>query len=116
MNNTVQSLNKPNKNSNELVAVSMLVNDKYQMTSTKKTIGFNKSVHIISKPKDGTMPYDWNPKKMKEQQSLESCQSEKQLLNFFLAQFKIIDPDIVLGHDILEFGLEYLLQRLKIQE
>ena len=62
------------------------------------------------------MPYDWNPKKMKEHQQLETCQSEKQLLSFFLAQFKIIDPDIVLGHDILEFGLEYLLQRIKIQE
>ena len=51
---------------------------------------------------------------MKSQQELECCLSEKQLINFFLTQFRVIDPDIVVGHDLLEFGLEFLLQRIKL--
>ena len=71
------------------------------MTSTTKNIGFSKSIHAISKPAGVTFPYDWDNAKMKKNQGLECCQCEKQMLNFFLNQFRMIDADIVIGKWLL---------------
>ena len=37
-------------------------------------------------------------------------------LSYLLTKIKNIDPDIIVGHDLLDFGFEFLLQRAKINK
>ena len=74
----------------------------------------DKHTHAISRLDGQVYPFDWDTKKMKDTNNLECCLNEKHLLNYFLNAIRSIDPDIIVGHDLLEFGLEFLLQRFKL--
>ncbi len=39
-------------------------------------------------------------------------ESERALLGFLLAKIGIIDPDVIIGHDISGFDLDVLLHRM----
>lgn len=44
---------------------------------------------------------------------VEISKSERAMLSHLLAVIQKIDPDIVIGHNILGFGLDVLLHRMK---
>ena len=103
------------RSTNQLVAFSILINDKFKLNEL--TAGFssvNRHIYGVSRLDGMTYPYDWNTKAMKKKHNLESCLNEKQLINFLLNSLRSVDPDIIVGHDLLEFGFEFLLQRIRI--
>ena len=63
----------------------MLVNDSFKMDEISKSRPrVDKHIHGISKLDGNVYPYDWDSKRMKESNNLESCSSEKHLVNFLL--------------------------------
>lgn len=44
---------------------------------------------------------------------VQKCDSEKSLLNYFISQFEKIDPDIVLGYDLLDYYFGLICNRLE---
>ena len=47
---------------------------------------------------------------------LEVCKTERQLLNYFMVNLQKYDPDIVVGHNFVGFGLDILLHRMKFNK
>ena len=108
-------MSAPKRSSNELIAFSMLVNESFKMDEISKARPrVDKHIHGLSKLDGNVFPYDWDSKKTKLTDNLESCTNEKHLVNFLLNSIRTVDPDIILGHDVLDFGFEFLLQRIKI--
>ena len=108
-------MSAPKRSSNELIAFSMLVNESFKMDEISKARPrVDKHIHGLSKLDGHVFPYDWDSKKTKLTDNLESCTNEKHLVNFLLNSIRTVDPDIILGHDVLDFGFEFLLQRIKI--
>ncbi|CBY12070.1 unnamed protein product [Oikopleura dioica] len=104
----------PLKKTNELAAFTLVVNKNFRLSSTKKVPEHDYIMTALSKPATMTLPYDWNGEMGGNNEKVESCLGEKHLLNIFLKELRQIDPDIILGHDLLDFGLEYILQRMKV--
>lgn len=44
---------------------------------------------------------------------VQKCDSEKALLNYFLTQFSKIDPDIVVGHDLIDYYFGLICNRIE---
>lgn len=42
---------------------------------------------------------------------MERAESERALLNLFLAKINKIDPDVIVGHDVASYDLDILLHR-----
>ena len=88
----------PKRSTNELVAFSLLINEKFKLNEiTAGMPNVNKHIHGISRLDGITYPYDWNPKTMKDTHNLECCLNEKQLINFLLNSIRTVDPDIIVG-------------------
>jgi DNA polymerase alpha subunit A len=47
----------------------------------------------------------------KANKHVQICVSEKTLLDFLLEQMKIMDPDVIVGHNFFGYGLDVLLHR-----
>ena len=91
------------------------MNEKFKLNEiTTGMPSVDKHIHGISKLDGAPYPYDWDTAKMKETQNLECCLNEKHLINYLLNSIRTVDPDIIVGHDLLEFGFEFLLQRIKL--
>lgn len=43
---------------------------------------------------------------------VERAETERALLNLFLAKMNKIDPDVIVGHDVSSYDLDILLHRL----
>jgi len=58
------------------------------------------------------------PKKLqtprhKQEEQVETCATEGSLLNWMMGKFRVIDPDVLTGHNFMGFDLDLLLQRMK---
>lgn len=66
----------------------------------------------MTHPADVTWPWDLRDVLPRCQTKVEKSDTERALLGFLLAKIHKIDPDIVVGHDILGFDLSVLLHRV----
>ena len=68
---------------------------------------------MLTKPSDATWPWDIKTEMTKYKHTkVEKMASERALLAFLLAKLQQLDPDIIVGHDILSYDLGVLLHRL----
>lgn len=42
---------------------------------------------------------------------IEQCESERVLLSYLISKIQLLDTDIILGHDLFNFNLDYVLNR-----
>ena len=87
-------------------------------TNGKKVGMFREHFFILTKPSSSfgkIFPTEVAPgkgDKLNVGTKVEVKSSEREVLNFFLTQLQKLDPDIIVGHDITDFYLDILLQRL----
>lgn len=116
---------------NEIIAISCLVNRSYKFEQASMTSNqamkpnivanvppkYDSHFCMITRPSPNTgieMPIDFTAKMALKEYSkttIMPMNSERELLNFFLAKFHQIDPDIIIGHDIFAFDYDLLLGR-----
>lgn len=67
---------------------------------------------VVSRPSEEPWPLDLrdslNTTKITK---VERAESERALLNLFLAKINKIDPDVIVGHDVASYDLDILLHR-----
>jgi len=69
-------------------------------------------VIVLSRPTEEAWPLDHREGLSGSKVTkVERAESERALLNLFLARVNKIDPDIVVGHDIASYDLDILLHR-----
>ncbi|GIY56481.1 DNA polymerase alpha catalytic subunit [Caerostris darwini] len=98
---------------NEIVAVSCLLHQDFSLDKTAPTPQYQSHFCVLTKPSDGIFPYDFkNAINRYKNTKVERVDSERSLLIYFLAKLQKMDPDVLVGHDILGFDLDVLLHRL----
>jgi len=65
----------------------------------------------VTKPTDGAWPFDFQ-EVLKQHKKVDKSDSERSLLSYFLAKLYKMDPDLVVGHDLVNFDLKLLLTRV----
>ena len=104
----------------EIIAISGFVENNFNLengTSTNKRI-FSNHFCLVTKPSQSfqkIFPVDLIPSKIGQQYKqtkLEIANNERELLNLFVAKFFRIDADVIVGHDIVDFDMDVLTQRL----
>ena len=77
---------------------------------------FNQHFCIITKPQDEAWPYDWSRVGANQTENgitkIEKANSERELLSLFLTKIQKLDPDVIIGHDIINFDIEVLVHRM----
>ncbi|CAG2165802.1 unnamed protein product [Oppiella nova] len=119
---TLVSLNmktfvNPNTKLNEIISISCLVNSSFNFHKPNVKTKYDSHFCVITKPSNNcgvTLPYDFSPKmalKNYHKTKVEPMNSERELLNYFMAKILQLDPDIIVGHDIYHFDYDLLLSR-----
>lgn len=68
---------------------------------------------VLSRPSEEPWPLDHRDSLSGAKiTKIERTESERALLNFFLAKINKIDPDVIVGHDVASYDLDILLHRL----
>ena len=101
---------------NEIVSISGIVSKDVNVETVEplnKVRNNFRSFSVIRK-----LPHTGFPdqmKKMATQKSkkIEFVEDEKALLNYILSKIHSIDPDVIVGHNILGFDLDVLLHRMQ---
>jgi len=96
----------------EIVAASCLVHHEFHVDKSAPQIPFQQHFCILSRPTEEAWPLDHREGLSGSKVTkVERTESERALLNLFLARMNKIDPDIVVGHDIASYDLDILLHR-----
>lgn len=67
----------------------------------------------ITKLGDMAFPFDLRTALQQKKRAVELSGSERSLLAFFLAKVSVIDPDVIVGHNLFGFDLDVLLHRIR---
>lgn len=72
---------------------------------------------VMSNPSDVPWPYDLKEfmQKFKKTQ-LEKMESKRALLNYLITKIWKIDPDIIVGHDLAGFGIDIIVEQLRVHK
>ncbi|CAL4103579.1 unnamed protein product, partial [Meganyctiphanes norvegica] len=103
----------PKTHQNEIAMVSSLVHSEFSLDKSAPNPPFQQHFCTLTHPGDVPWPWDF-AKELPHYTStkIEKMDTERALLGFLLAKIHKIDPDLVVGHDILGFDLSVLLHRI----
>ncbi|RWS15467.1 hypothetical protein B4U79_06198, partial [Dinothrombium tinctorium] len=113
----LKTYNNPQTNQKEIIAISCLCNNEFNLESGSAS-KYDDHFCVIGKPSSTSgiiFPLNFTTSqisKMYKKTKLFVMSTERELLNFFMARFYQIDPDIIVGHDVQHFDLDLLLSRL----
>ncbi|CAL1297484.1 unnamed protein product [Larinioides sclopetarius] len=100
---------------NEIVAVSCLLHQDFPLDKTAPSPHYQSHFCVLTKPSDGIFPYDFKDALTRYKNTkVERVDSERSLLIYFLAKLQKMDPDLLVGHDIVGFDLDILLHRMVV--
>lgn len=115
---SIRTYKNPSTYQNEIVAIAGMVNTSFNLDQClKKTNKASGHFCLMTKPAAGhkelRMPYDFQVEMRKITKTrFELVESERDLLVKFMEKFDNLDPDIVVGHDLLNFDYETLVMRM----
>nr|XP_032834503.1 DNA polymerase alpha catalytic subunit isoform X2 [Petromyzon marinus] len=97
---------------NEVMSVGVLVHQAFPVDKAPPRPPFQSYFSAICKPGDCIFPFNLQDVLKKQSMKMEVFVTERALLGFLLAKIHVTDPDVLVGHDIVGFDLEVLLQRI----
>jgi DNA polymerase alpha subunit A len=117
---SLKTFMNPNTKQNEILSISCLCNREFYIEGGPEKAAPRVDLHfcIMAKPSSSSQlifPYDFTGEKVSSiyrKTKVEIAGSEREALNLFLAKITLIDPDILVGHDIYGFDLDTLLSRI----
>lgn len=116
----VRSYTNPRSKQIEILSICAMTNNTFYMEEClKRTNKASGHFCIMAKQpeynKEMRLPYDFDQvAKRYNKTKLSVVDSERDLLIEFMKKFHSLDPDIVVGHDLLNFELETLVLRMKV--
>lgn len=105
---------------NEIIAIAGMVNTSFNLDQClKRTNKASGHFCLMTKPAPGhkelKLPYDFTTKmKNFTRTRFELLETERDLLAAFIDKFTNLDPDIVVGHDVMNFDFETLVARMQV--
>ncbi|XP_068086405.1 DNA polymerase alpha catalytic subunit [Anabrus simplex] len=107
----------PKTSQSEVTMLACLVHHAFPLDRAAPQPPFQQHFCMFTKPSDVLFPYDLKDVLPRYTATkVDRIESERALLSMFLARLFKIDPDLIVGHDILSFDLEVLVHRLAVNK
>ncbi|CAO1616593.1 unnamed protein product [Parajaminaea phylloscopi] len=100
-------------NKREIVALSLRTWSDAQLEDIRNPEERPSSVWTAVRPLAGQWPVGFETEIRKQGGKVKAVKWERALLNGLLAQFQLLDPDIILTHDFASTDLDVLLSRMR---
>lgn len=101
-----------NKGTNEISMISVLTHDKFPLNKPPPNPPFNRHFCGAARPAGTSWPHDFNAQDPSLHTKVIKCDNERALLSWFLSLYGTIDPDLIVTHDVYNFQLDLLCQRM----
>ncbi|XP_047543862.1 DNA polymerase alpha catalytic subunit [Vanessa atalanta] len=99
----------PKTNKTKILMLSCLAHNSFQIHKPSPNPPFHQHFCVMTKCND-IWPLDLKQNLPQYKATrLTKCESERELLNFFMVQFWKLDPDLVVGHDLQGFQQDLLI-------
>ncbi|XP_046970891.1 DNA polymerase alpha catalytic subunit [Vanessa cardui] len=99
----------PKTNKTKILMLSCLAHNSFQIHKPPPNPPFHQHFCVMTKCND-IWPLDLKQHLPQYKATrLTKCESERELLNFFMVQFWKLDPDLVVGHDLQGFQQDLLI-------
>ena len=98
---------------NEVVMASGIVHETVRIDGpTDHPEQKYKSFSVLRRLDGVPFPMDFADVVQQKQYRIEVCQNERALLSYLLSKIHLIDPDVIVGHNLLGYDVDVLLHRL----
>uniref|UniRef100_A0A5S6Q974 DNA polymerase n=1 Tax=Trichuris muris TaxID=70415 RepID=A0A5S6Q974_TRIMR len=98
---------------NELVLACLMTNDSIEIDKDKRNAHGWQHFCIVTKSTHCLLPPDFKSHLLKQNlTTVIVVPNERALLNLVLAKLQKLNPDVILGHDLIDFGLFNFVQRI----
>eukprot|EP00043_Microstomoeca_roanoka_P012767 m.124092 g.124092 ORF g.124092 m.124092 type:complete len:1520 (+) comp15585_c0_seq2:94-4653(+) len=99
---------------NEILAIVGLVCKNVQLDGKTENIEQHLShFSLIRKLQENPFPFDFESTLIKKKPGTKTFPSELIMLNNFLARLLLVDPDVIVGHNIFGMDLDVIMHRMK---
>ncbi|XP_026485188.2 DNA polymerase alpha catalytic subunit [Vanessa tameamea] len=105
----MRTVTDPKTNKTKILILSCLAHNSFQIHKPPPNPPFHQHFCVMTKCND-IWPLDLKQHLPQYKATrLTKCESERELLNFFMVQFWKLDPDLVVGHDLQGFQQDLLI-------
>ncbi|UJR25876.1 hypothetical protein I4U23_007226 [Adineta vaga] len=110
---TLSLVTLPNNKSHEteVICVAGLVHQQFPLDSAAPKRPYQNYFVALTKPSDCILPTGLVKAAESQKIKIETVPGERALLMYLISKFQILDPDVIVGHDMRMFGLELFLSR-----
>ena len=113
---SIKTVVNPSTHQHEVVMVSCLTNDAVSIDGPTKHPNKLSHFSILRQPRGTSIPLDFkqavaNSPRWKGHLTVTA--NERGLLNYLMAKLAKMDPDVIVGHNIIGFTLDVLLTRMQ---
>ncbi|CAM4970193.1 unnamed protein product [Rotaria socialis] len=95
----------------EVICVAGLVHQQFPIDSAAPKRPYQNYFIALTKPSDCILPSGLVKAAESQKINIETVPGERALLMYLISKFQILDPDVIIGHDMRMFGLELFLSR-----
>jgi DNA polymerase alpha subunit A len=115
----------PRTHQNEIIAVACLVHRLFPLDRAAPKPPFESHFCIVAPPTNCVLPFDFRdhilpsagkPGAIQVPMTIEPVSTERGLIGLFLARVHKIDPDVIVGHDIVGYDFDVLMHRININK
>ncbi|KAJ3125693.1 DNA-directed DNA polymerase alpha catalytic subunit pol1 [Nowakowskiella sp. JEL0407] len=103
----------PKTKANEIIALSATVYDDVHLDESRTGRNDPRRFTIIRQYPETVWPMGFSEITQNRAVKIEMAANEFALLNSFIAKLHLFDPDVIVGHNFVGFGLDVLLRRMK---
>ncbi|CAF0773863.1 unnamed protein product [Adineta ricciae] len=110
---TLSLVTLPNSKTHEteVICVSGLVHQQFPMDSAAPKRPYQNYFVALTKPSDCILPPGLIKAAESQKINIAIVPGERALLMYLISKFQLLDPDVIVGHDMRMFGLELFLSR-----
>ncbi|XP_077289230.1 DNA polymerase alpha catalytic subunit-like [Arctopsyche grandis] len=91
----------PKTRHNMIVMLTCLISNSFEIHKPPTNPPFQQHFCVFTRSSNEIWPADLKQMLNFKGTKLTKCESERELLSYFLVQFWKLDPDLVVGHDLL---------------
>ncbi|CAF4026543.1 unnamed protein product [Rotaria sp. Silwood2] len=95
----------------EVICVAGLVHQQFPIDSAAPKRPYQNYFIALTKPSDCILPSGLVKAAESQKIKIETVPGERALLMYLISKFQLLDPDVIIGHDMRMFGLELFLSR-----
>lgn len=105
------------ENHQEILAISARTYESVSLSDTTPADKLPSRTFTIIRPSGANFPLGFEDQVKKQSRGLvKLVKQEQEILSFFLAQFDLIDPDVIIGHQLEGVDYSILLSRLQAKK